>query len=151
MINNFTEIKNTKHTQNTIPLVETVYNTSKNVKLDIKEEQLDITKKWMQTEEVNVYRETFTVKKHFTLEVEREELVIEKKAIHNPLTDSPCMDTEIIRIPLSEENVKFTKHKIALEDVSIYKQKIKDIKSIETTLKKEKLKVEISGDLKIKD
>ena len=47
------------------------------------------------------------------------------------------MPTEVIRIVLSEEQVEFTKHRVALEDVSIYKQLIKDIKHIEETLRRE--------------
>ncbi len=47
------------------------------------------------------------------------------------------MSKEVVRIPLFEESVQFTKHNVALEDVSIYKHKIEDIKSIEATLKRE--------------
>ena len=40
---------------------------------------------------------------------------------------------------------------VALEDVSIYKQQIKDILHIEETLKKEQSKVKISGSPKVID
>lgn len=112
------------------------------VTLQIKEEQLDIAKKWMQTDEVKVYREVFKEEKLFTVPVERIELVIENKTKEAP--------DQIIRIPLSEERVEFSKHKVTLEDVSIYKEKIEDIKHIEETLKREKVKVKISGSLKVK-
>ena len=60
---------------------QSIYDDSKNVTFQIKEEQLDIAKKWIQTGEVKVYRETFTEEKNFTVPVKREELVIEKKAL----------------------------------------------------------------------
>jgi uncharacterized protein (TIGR02271 family) len=116
-----------------------------NVTLQIKEEQLDLAKKWLQTGEVKIYREYFNEEKSFTVLVEREELVIEKKTL---ASDGP---TEVIRIRLSEEQVEFTKHRVALEDVSIYKQEIEDIKHIEETLKKEELRIKITGSPEVSD
>ncbi|WAG58976.1 YsnF/AvaK domain-containing protein [Clostridium estertheticum] len=117
----------------------------------IKKEQLDIAKKWLQTGEVNIYREAFTEEKTFTVPVKREELVIKKKVLSSADSEIKNMPTEIIRIPLSEEHVEFTKHKVNLEEVSIYKQQIQDIKHIEETLKREALKVKISDSLKFLD
>lgn len=148
MINNSTEIKKVKHEPEALLAKQ---NTCNNASLEIKEEQLDISKQWMQTGNVNVYRETFIVKKTFIVDVEREELVIENKVNNEQATNHGKLNTAIIRIPLSEQNVKFTKHRVALEDVSIYRKEIADIKSIEATLKKENLKIKISGDLKIRD
>ena len=113
--------------------------------LQIKEEQLDLAKKWMQTGEVKIYRESFTEEKSYTVPVKREELVIEKKNLASATTEHKDMPTEVIRILLSEEQVEFTKHRVTLEDVSIYKQQIEDIKHIEETLKREECKVKISG------
>ena len=151
MINNSTDINKSNHSPESLLANQNNCNTNNNVIFKIKEEQLDISKQWMQTGDVNVYRETFIVKKTFTIEVEREELVIENKIINTQNTNKINTNTNIIRIPLSEENVEFTKHRIALEDVSIYRQKIEDIKNIEATLKKEKVKINILGDLKIKE
>ncbi|MCB2338915.1 YsnF/AvaK domain-containing protein [Clostridium estertheticum] len=117
----------------------------------IKKEQLDIAKEWLQTGEVNIYRETFTEEKTFTVPVKREELVIKKKVLASADSEIKNMPTEIIRIPLSEEHVEFTNHKVNLEEVSIYKQQIQDIKHIEETLKREALKVKISDSLKFLD
>jgi len=120
-------------------------NFSKGVTLQIKEEQLDLAKNWMQTGEVKIYRESFTEEKSFTVPVKREELVIEKKALASVTPEHKDGSTEVIRILLSEEQVKLTKHRVDLEDVSIYKQQIEDIKHIEKTLKREEAKVKISG------
>lgn len=113
--------------------------------LQIKEEQLDIAKKWIETGDVKIYKETFSEEKNFTIPIQREELVIEKKSISSDTSKDKDSETQIIRIPLNEEQVEFSKHKVVLEDISIYKQQIKDIEHIEETLKKEKPKVKISG------
>lgn len=117
-------------------------NYSNNLTLQIKEEQLDLAKKWLQTGEAKVYRETYTEEKSFTVPLKREELVIEKKAF--ALNTTQHKD-EVIRIPLSEEQVEFTKRKVALEDVFIYKQQLEDIQHIEETLKREEWKIHFSG------
>lgn len=126
-------------------------NYDKKVTLQIKEEELDIAKKWIQTGEVKVYRETFTEEKTFTIPVIREELVIERRFLDSSTPKDKDIPKEIIRIPISEEQVQFTKHKVALEDVSIYKEQVKEIKHIEETLKKEKAKVKISGSPRVKE
>jgi uncharacterized protein (TIGR02271 family) len=103
------------------------------VTLKLKEEQLDIVKQWLQTSDVKVYSETLTQEKSFSIPIKREELVIE----HTLLSSQKDAPPEVIRIVLSEEQVNFTKNMVSLEDVSIYKQQIQDIKHIEATLKKE--------------
>lgn len=123
----------------------------KNVSLQIKEEQLDLAKQMIQTGEVKIYREYLTEEKNFTIPVIREELVIEKKKLAAATPEHEDGPTEIIRILLSEEQVEFIKHKVALEDVSIYKQQIADIIQIEETLKREKLNINTSESPIIKD
>ena len=115
--------------------------------LQIKKEQLDIAKKWIKTGEVNIYRESFTEEKTFTIPVIREELVIKKKVLSSDTTEHKDMPLEDIRIVLSEEQVEFTKQKVYLEDVSIYKQQVQDIKHIEETLKREEPIVKFSETL----
>jgi len=130
---------------------QSVSNYSENVTLQIKEEQLDLAKKWMKTGEVKIYRESFTEEKSFTVPVDREELVIEKKTLASATPEHKDGPKELIRIRMSEEQVEFTKLRVALEDVSVYKQEIKDIKHIEETLKKEELRVKISGSPRVRD
>ena len=114
---------------------------------NIKKEQLDVAKEWMQTGEVNIYREIITEEKSFTVPIKREELVIKKKELTTFSPQPKDNSTEVIRILLSEEHVEFNKHKIELEDVSIYKQQIQDIIHIEETLKREEPIVNISDSL----
>jgi uncharacterized protein (TIGR02271 family) len=130
---------------------QNVTEDSKNITLQIKEEQLDIAKMWIQTADVQIYREIFTENKSFTVPVKREELVIEKKALDPSIQEHKDAPTEVIRIPLSEEQVELIKHRVALEDVSIYKEQIDDIKHIEAILKKEQPDIKVSGSPKVID
>lgn len=125
--------------------MEKVSSSHNTVAFKIKEEQLDIAKKWIQTGDVKIHKEIFSEEKNFTIPIQREELVIEKKSMASDTSTDEDSETQIIRIPLSEEQVEFSKHKVILEDISIYKQQIKDVQHIEETLKKEKPKIQISG------
>ncbi|TGE35226.1 YsnF/AvaK domain-containing protein [Desulfosporosinus fructosivorans] len=121
------------------------------VTLQLKEEQLVLAKEWLQTGEVKIYRESLTEEKKFFVPVEREELVIEKKVKVSATPGQRDVPTDVIRILLSEEQVEFTKHRVAIEDVSIYKQQIEDIKHIEETLKREEPRLKIFGSPKVRD
>jgi uncharacterized protein (TIGR02271 family) len=112
----------------------------KDVTFKIKEEQLDIAKQWLQTADVKVYRETLTQQKSFSIPIKREELVIE----HTLLSSQKNVPPEVIRILLSEEQVNFTKNMLFIEDVSIYKEQIEDIKHIEAILKREEPRIKFT-------
>lgn len=122
-----------------------------NVTLEIKQEQLDIAKKLIQTGEVNIYTEVSMVEKSFIVPVKIEELVIEKKSINPATYTQKDVNEEVVRIPVSEEQVEVSKHMVDLQEISIYKQQIQDIKHIENTLKKELPKIKISGSPKVTD
>jgi uncharacterized protein (TIGR02271 family) len=141
----------TEYVPGTSTAKQSVNGDVENVTLQIKEEQFDIVKKWVQTGEVKVHRETFTEEKSFIIPVMHEELIIEKKSLTSSGPGNNTAPIETIHIPLSEEQVEFTKHRVALEDVSIYKQQIEDIKHIEETLKREEANVNISGSPRVRD
>ena len=77
-------------------------NSGNDVTFKIKEEQLDISKEWMQTGDVKVYRDISTFKKNFTVLIEHEDLVIEKIDLSSSTLDHKNEHTEVIRIPISE-------------------------------------------------
>ena len=114
-------------------------------KLQLHEEQLDISKIWIQTGEITVRREVVTEIKRIEVPVVREELVIEKKILDAKSLDQQAEHTETIRIPISEERIEITKQPTALEDISIYKNTFEEIVQIDETLKKEILDVNTTG------
>ena len=123
---------------------ERVCDHDRDVTFQIKEEQLNIAKQWLQTADVKVYRETLTSEKSFSIPVKREELVIEHTTLSSSTKCQNDVPPEVIRILLSEEQIKFTKNMVSLEDVSIYKQQIDDIKHIEETLKREEPRIKFT-------
>ncbi|QOY37563.1 YsnF/AvaK domain-containing protein [Anaerobacillus isosaccharinicus] len=105
--------------------------------LQLREEQLEIKKERVQTGEVKIHKEIVEGKKTITVQVRREEMVIE------------AGDEEEFRIPLKEEKIEITKHPVKIADVSISKRQIEEIEQVKTTLKKETARVEVEGEVDI--
>ncbi|AKL94663.1 hypothetical protein CACET_c11980 [Clostridium aceticum] len=116
-------------------------------KLQLREERLDISKNKVQVASVNIRKETIKEEKTITVPIIREEIIIEKKF----LDDKDHEHTDTIRIPLTKERIEVTKHPVVLENINIYNKKSQDIKQIEVTLKKEKLRIQTQGDAKVID
>ena len=113
-------------------------------KLQILEEQLAISKKWMQTGEVAIHKEVLKEEKNIIVPITREELVIEKK-VFAATPNNNDGNTETIRIPIKEERIEIIKHPVILNDVSVSKHKIQGSQRIEATLKKDRVHLEILG------
>lgn len=111
--------------------------------LQLREEQLDISKERIKTGEVSMHKESYTEEKTITVPVVHEELVIEKRILGQ--------EAETIRIPIKEERIEIVKHPVALEDVSYYINQYETTKHIEETLKREKLHIETDGDIEVID
>ena len=118
--------------------------------LKIREEQLDIAKKEVQTGEITVHKEIHKEDKNLVIPVIREELIIEKKLVDDTSSERGKL-VETIRIPVSEERIEVTKQPVILNNVSINKHKIHEIKRVDEILKKEKVHLEVIGKAKIKD
>jgi len=115
------------------------------IDLRLKEEKLDITKKWLQTGEVTWHKEIINEEKTLVVPVSRQELVIEKKII-DPKNPNRFKDSEIIRIPISEERIEIIKHSVVLEEVEIYKREIEELNQINDSVKKEILHIQTIDD-----
>lgn len=120
------------------------------VKLQIREEQLDITKNTLQTGEVITHKEFLIEEKHIVVPVAREELVIEKKTF-DAEAGNAVEHTETMRIPISEEQIIVTKKPEILNEVLMYKRKTHEHKPVEASVKKEKVHVEMTGNPRSKD
>lgn len=119
--------------------------------LELHEEQLDISKKRIQTAKVITHKEIVTEEKNIMVPVTREELVIEKTVFDPDNPNDVEGQTETIRIPISEEDIDIVKHKVELEDVSVYNNEYEENQQIKETLKKEKLNIKTTGKAKVID
>lgn len=118
-------------------------------KLQLREEQLDVLKEWVKTADVEMRREVCTENRNIVVPVIREEVVIEIKVNDPNAPDMRSMYTETMRIPVREERVEVVKHPVVLEEVIAYKQRFVDVESVVETLKREELRVETKGPVKI--
>ena len=128
---------------------QVIYDTDNSATLQLHEEKLDISKKWIKTGEVSIHKEVFTEEKTITVPVTHEELIIKKKVLDAENPDQTDGHTEIIRIPISEERIEVIKHPTVLEDVAIYKRQFQETTSVTETLKKEKVHIETTGNPKV--
>jgi len=120
--------------------------TKDQITFRLKEEELEIKKKWVETGEINCYKEVLIEDKNITVPVLREELVIEEKFI-DPESFDQSIHTETTRIPLREEKVIIKKRPIDLEEVEIYKNRLQQTELVEAVLKKEILKLQTTGNV----
>jgi len=118
----------------------------------IREEELDIKKKWVQIGEINCHKEVLVEDINITVPVVREEFVIEKR-FTDPESPDQLNRTETIRIPLREEQIEIKIQPFDLEEVEIYKQQLHQMKSVNEALKKEVVIMETRGnvDLELDD
>jgi len=113
------------------------------------EEQLKVNKTQQNTGEVQVRKEVHTEHKQITVPVEREEVVIERRPVSGTSTTGDIRAEEI-RIPVKEEKVNVTKETVVKEEVSVGKRKVQGTETVGADLKKEELRVEETGDVRVK-
>jgi uncharacterized protein (TIGR02271 family) len=117
------------------------------VTLKLHKEELQVSKKWIETANVTVYKNSYTEEKQILVPVRREELIIEKKMLDSGGQTDKKVET--IRIPLREDRIEVTLHPTLLEDVEIYKNQYEELKHVIETLKEEKVHIETIGDIKL--
>ncbi|MBM7868524.1 YsnF/AvaK domain-containing protein [Heliobacterium gestii] len=110
----------------------------------LRQEQLDISKKRIQTGEVTVHKEVITEHKQIVVPVKREELIIEKST---PLTSTNAQSghDSALRIPLREERLEIIKLPVTVNEVSLSTNQVENTKAVEAVLRNEKLTVRKIG------
>lgn len=128
---------------------ESIMKSNATAKMQLRKEELDISKKRIQTGTVSVRKEVLTENKTIVVPVTRENLIIEKKTCGAKNHEES--EKETIRIPLKTERVEIVKHPETLEDVSIYTRKLQKNERINATVKKEQVHLEAKGSPQIKE
>ncbi len=117
-------------------------------KLQLREEVLNLTRKWEQYAEISWHKEVLREEKNLTIPLCREELVIEKKFTDRKHPEQP-IQTETIRIPIKEERIEVNKHTFNLEEVAINKERLQQRYCVRASLKKEVPSIKILGNPKV--
>jgi len=115
--------------------------------LQLREEQLKVTKTPVKTGEVEVRKEIVTENRQIQVPVEREEVVIERRPARGKAAAGD-LKAEEIRIPVSEERVTVSKETVVNEEVEVGKRKVRDTKTVSGTVRREQLKVDEQGDVR---
>jgi uncharacterized protein (TIGR02271 family) len=116
--------------------------------IQLREEQLRISKTPVKTGEIKVGKEVHTDRQTVSVPVEREEVVIERR----PTAGHAAGDVkaEEIRIPVKEEKVNDSKQTVATEEARVGKRKVRDTKKVSEDVKREELTVETEGEAKVR-
>ena len=118
--------------------------------MQVREEQLNVHKQPVQTGEVKVRKEVVTEHKTIDVPVQREEVVIERHPVSGrAATSSDLKAGEEIRIPVKEEQVHVEKETVVKEEVSVGKRKVQGTEHVSGTVRKEQVRVEEAGDVKV--
>ena len=123
--------------------------------IEVKEERLHAEKRPVETGEVTVRKEVHTETKTIEVPVKREEVVIERTAVHGRaatgvIAPGDIAEGEVIRIPVSEEQVHLTKEAVVTEEVKVGKRVVQDTETVSGQVRKEEVKVEQVGDVAVK-
>jgi uncharacterized protein (TIGR02271 family) len=114
------------------------------------EEELHVEKQPVEKGNVNLRKEVHTEHKTIDVPVQREEVVIERRAPNSDATGSIEGHQEI-HIPVREEHVHVEKVPVAKEEVVVGKRKVQDTKHVSETLRKEDIKVDADPDVPVRN
>jgi uncharacterized protein (TIGR02271 family) len=117
-----------------------------------REEQLRVRKTPVDKGEVKVRKEVHTEHKTIDVPVTREEVVVERRAPTGQKASAGDLGAgQEVRIPVREEEVNVEKQAVVKEEVSVGKRRVKDTQRVDETLRKEDIKIETEGDVKVRD
>jgi uncharacterized protein (TIGR02271 family) len=119
--------------------------------IQLKEEYLRANKD-VETAEVDIRKEVHTEEKQITVPVEREEVVIERRATSGTAEGvTGEIAAEEIRIPVKEEHVHVTKEPVVTEEVRVGKRKVRETQTVKGEVRKEELVVEPKGNARVRN
>lgn len=114
-------------------------------RLEVREEELEISKRPVTTGEAEVRKEVRTERRSVDVPVQKEELVIERHAVNRHPASGPVGGNETVRVPLSEEQVDVQKRPVVTEEVTVGKRMTEEEQRIEASLAKEQVEVKKRG------
>lgn len=119
---------------------------AEDAKLRLHKEELDISKDRVQSGGVNLRKEVVEEQKTVNVPVTHEEVVIERRALNNEVSDEPISAEETIHIPVSKEELEVGKHTVLTGEIAAHKHEVEEMKQVDETLKREEARVDVDGD-----
>ncbi|MEH7417472.1 YsnF/AvaK domain-containing protein [Neobacillus drentensis] len=127
------------------PIYKDQYESEKTKAVQLREEQLEITKERVQVGELQLHKEVVEEQRTVYVPLIREEVYIERRPVIDGKYDSSAFtEDEIIRIPITEERIEVTKRPVVVEEVIVGKRKIQETKQVQDIIRKEEARIEHS-------
>lgn len=143
--------RHTTATHMATPSATAAHTTGADQTMKLHEEQMRVHKQPQQTGEVRARKETHTEHKTLDVPVEREEVVIERRPASGHALASELQEGQEIRVPVKEEQVHVEKEAEVKEEVGIGKRKVHDTKTVAGDVRKEEVKLEHEGDVRVQN
>ena len=123
---------------------------SKLDKIKLHEERLRVNKEKVQTGEIGLKKNVVTETQEIDVPVEKERVTVERHAVEGDAVDGYNFDetADEIRIPIHEEKVSVDKEAYVTEEVDVNTETVTENQKVSDTVRKEKLDVVESGDVK---
>ncbi|WP_053361957.1 YsnF/AvaK domain-containing protein [Bacillus sp. FJAT-27251] len=110
--------------------------------LELKEEQLDVSKERVQAGEVEVHKEVVEDQETINIPVTREEVYVERRAVNEETADTVTDDDETIRVPIMEEKVEVHKKPVVKEELVVGKREVQETEKVRENVKREEVSIE---------
>ncbi|MDB6152193.1 MAG: hypothetical protein JWL90_646 [Chthoniobacteraceae bacterium] len=119
------------------------------IKVPVSEEQVDISKREVESGSVRIRKEVHTETVNTPVQLSREEVVVTRVPVGQGNVPSDAFTEGEIRIPLSQEEAVVSKTAKVVGEVQVNKETKTDTKNVSETIRKEEVKVERDGDARI--
>ncbi|TCN27759.1 YsnF/AvaK domain-containing protein [Mesobacillus foraminis] len=120
--------------------------------MQLREEQLNISKDRVQAGEVEIHKEVVEEQQNINIPVTREEVYVERRSVNEEDFDGTIAnEDETIRVPIMEERVEVHKQPVVSEELVIGKREVEDTERVVESVKREEARVETDGDEKVID
>ncbi|PLT28767.1 YsnF/AvaK domain-containing protein [Peribacillus deserti] len=119
--------------------------------LRLREEQLDVSKREVQTGEVEVNKEVYEERETVDVPVKHEEVYVERRPVNEEGAsfDSTIDGNETIKVPIVEEQIEVTKKPVVTDEIVIGKRTVEETKQVSETVKKEDATLDTTGSTKV--
>ncbi len=119
-------------------------------RLELREEELDVSTRETQAGEVRVRKEVHTEQRNIEVPVTREEVVIERHPVSGREVSGRDIGEDEVRIPLMEEEVEVQKRAVVREEIEVGKRPVQETRTVSDTVRREEARVESTGDVGIR-
>ncbi len=129
--------------------IQSDYVTKEETAMPIREEELNVNKEDVQTGEVELGKEIKTEEKNIDTPVKHDEIYVERRPVNEHTSEaSPVDDSETVRVPIVEEQVKVTKKPVVTDEIVVGKRTVEENEHVSESVKKEEPRLNKKGNTK---